>query len=50
MKRNGFKCLGARKSSHFKYTRNGKLVVINKNIQEPVFLRIIKENNLELDV
>ena len=50
MRRNGFKCLGAKKSSHFKYTKDGRVVVINKKIQEPVFLRIIKENNLNLNV
>lgn len=49
MRRNGFECLGAKKTSHFKYTKDGKIVVINKNIQEPVFLRIIKENNLNLN-
>lgn len=49
MRKNGFECLGAKRSSHFKYIRNGKTVIINKNIQEPVFLRIIKENNLNLN-
>ena len=50
MRRNGFECIGARRTSHFKYKRDGKIVVINKNIQEPVFLRIIKENSLNLNV
>ena len=49
MRRNGFVCLGANKSSHFKYERKGITVVINKKIQEPVFLRIVKENNLNLN-
>lgn len=46
MRNNGFVCLGANKNSHFKYVRDGKMVVINKNIQKPVFCRIIKEYNL----
>lgn len=50
MRRNGFICLGANKSSHFKYEKNGKVVVVNKKIQEPVFLRIVKENRLNLNV
>ena len=50
MRKNGFVCLGANKSSHFKYERKGRTVVINKKIQEPVFLRIVKENDLNLNV
>ena len=45
VRKNGFKLVGVC-GSHFKYQRDGQTIVLNRNLQAPVFQRIMKENNL----
>ena len=49
VRQNGFTFIGmGGRRSHFKYKRNGKILVLNKNLQAPVFQRLIKENKLNI--
>lgn len=43
---NGFEFVSQNKTSHKKFKRDGKHVVINKNLNMIVARRLIKENNL----
>jgi len=47
LKRNGF-VYDKTRGSHHQYVRNGIRIVVNKNINPCVWLRLVKENNLEV--
>lgn len=47
LKKNGYVYDKAR-GSHYQYVKNGNRVVVNRNINPCVWLRLVKENNLEV--
>jgi predicted RNA binding protein YcfA (HicA-like mRNA interferase family) len=47
LKRNGF-AYDKTRGSHFQYVRDGRRVVVTREINACVWLRLIKENNLEV--
>lgn len=47
LKRNGY-VYDRTKGSHHQYVKDGNRVVVNRNINPCVWLRLVKENNLEV--
>lgn len=46
---NGFELVSQNKGTHKKFKRDGKHVIVNKNLNMIVARRLIKENNLIID-